>query len=64
MRPEANGPILFMFNLRSPYQEALSTLQSLHILPQPPTRQGPPQPVKHNLNPTFKASLRQAITGG
>ncbi|KAM5530864.1 hypothetical protein V8D89_015449 [Ganoderma adspersum] len=49
---------------RSPYQDALSTLQSLHILPQPPTRQGPPQPVKHNLNPTFKASLRQAITGG
>nr|VWO95154.1 Ankyrin repeat protein [Ganoderma boninense] len=53
-----------MFNLRRPYQDALSTLQSLHILPQPPTRQGPPQPVKHNLNPTFKASLRQAITGG
>ncbi|EJF64723.1 transcription factor Tfb2 [Dichomitus squalens LYAD-421 SS1] len=49
---------------KRPYQEALSTLQSLHILPQQSTRPGPPQPVKHNLNPTFKASLRQAITGG
>ncbi|KAI0710183.1 transcription factor Tfb2 [Earliella scabrosa] len=41
---------------KKPYQDALSTLARLHILPQ--------SPVRHSLNPTFKSSLRQAITGG
>lgn len=43
-------------NPRRPYQDALANLARLHILPQ--------SPVKHSLNPTFKASMRQAITGG
>lgn len=38
------------------YEHALSTLSHLHILPQ--------SAVKLALNPTFKTSLRHAITGG
>ncbi|TFK94065.1 transcription factor Tfb2 [Polyporus arcularius HHB13444] len=41
---------------KRPYHDALSNLARLHILPQ--------SPVKHALNPTFKSSMRQAITGG
>ncbi|KAL1949412.1 hypothetical protein VTO73DRAFT_8293 [Trametes versicolor] len=41
---------------KKPYQDALSTLARLHILP--------PSTSKHSLNPTFKSGLRQAITGG
>ncbi|CCM04320.1 uncharacterized protein FIBRA_06491 [Fibroporia radiculosa] len=41
---------------RSVYSDSLSTLARLHILPS--------SPVKLALNPTFKASLRQAVTGG
>ncbi|RPD60017.1 transcription factor Tfb2 [Lentinus tigrinus ALCF2SS1-7] len=41
---------------KRPYHDALATLARLHILPQ--------SPVKHALNPTFKSSMRQAITGG
>ncbi|KAI0833418.1 transcription factor Tfb2 [Trametes gibbosa] len=41
---------------KRPYQDALSTLARLHILP--------PSASKHSLNPTFKSSMRQAITGG
>ncbi|KAI0635873.1 transcription factor Tfb2 [Trametes polyzona] len=41
---------------KKPYQDALSTLARLHILP--------PSTSKHSLNPTFKSSMRQAITGG
>ncbi|KAI0649176.1 transcription factor Tfb2 [Trametes meyenii] len=41
---------------KKPYQDALSTLSRLHILP--------PSVTKHALNPTFKSSMRQAITGG
>ncbi|KAI0749318.1 transcription factor Tfb2 [Daedaleopsis nitida] len=41
---------------KKPYQDALSTLARLHILPH--------STVRHALNPTFKSSMRQAITGG
>ncbi|OBZ72575.1 RNA polymerase II transcription factor B subunit 2 [Grifola frondosa] len=41
---------------KKPYDDALSTLARLHILPH--------SPLKHALNGTFKTSLRQAITGG
>ncbi|KAI0359926.1 transcription factor Tfb2 [Trametes cingulata] len=41
---------------KKPYQDALSALARLHILP--------PSTTKHSLNPTFKSGLRQAITGG
>ncbi|KAI0327817.1 transcription factor Tfb2 [Cubamyces sp. BRFM 1775] len=41
---------------KKPYQGALATLARLHILPTSTT--------KLALNPTFKSSLRQAITGG
>ncbi|CAL1716128.1 unnamed protein product [Somion occarium] len=41
---------------RKPYEASLGILSRLHILPS--------SPVKLALNPTFKTSLRQAITGG